>query len=213
MFRPRLTQHQMLALFDRDRSSWYDVRHFPDSVTCRRILRFADWAARFPRHYQAARRCYEAPELSFRELAVMLGWPESTLRLRLSPVTSIDDVEDYSDIELECAGFTPPKVAVTTGCGGSPASRAAGTFLGTPEFPCRTSRTSQTSLTYQRAMAIADFAAADLTRWNVIRDYFDAECPRTQEDLARLYRVGQATISRYLESLKTIEKGLNDEYL
>ena len=213
MFRPRLTQHQMLALFDRDRSSWYDVRHFPDSVTCRRILRFADWAARFPRHYQAARRCYEAPELSFREIAVMLGWPESSLRLRLADVTSIDDVEDYSDIELECAGFTPPKVAVATECGGSPASRAAGTFGGTPEFPCRTSRTGQTSLTYKRAVAIADFAAADLTRWNVIRDYFDAEYPRSQEELARLYRVGQATISRYLESLKTIEKGLNDEYL
>ena len=188
MFRPRLTQHQMLALFDRDRSSWYDVRHFPDSVTCRRILRFADWAARFPRHYQAARRCYEAPELSFREIAVMAGVPWGTFSKRLAPVTSIDDGEDYSDIELECAGLVL-------------------------KAPCRTSRTSQTSLTYQRAMAIADFAAADQTRWNVIRDYFDGDYPKSQEELARLYRVGQATISRYLESLKTIEKGLNDEYL
>ena len=189
MFRPRLTQHQMLALFDRDRSSWYDVRHFPDSVTCRRILRFADWAARFPRHYQAARRCYEAPELSFREIAIMLGWPESSLRLRLADVTSIDDVDDFSDIELECDGAVIPRAP------GAPAERGK-------------------SETYLRTVAIADFAAADLTRWNVIRDYYDAECPRTQEELAKLYRVGQATVSRYIESLKTIEKGMEeDEYL
>ena len=188
MFRPRLTQHQMLALFDRDRSSWYDVQHFPDSVTCQRILRFADWAARFPRHYQAARRCYEAPELSFREIALLAGVPWGTFSKRLAPVTAIDDVEDYSDIELECDGAVAPRA---------------------PRAPAERGK----SETYKRCVAVADFAAADLTRWNVIRDYFDAECPRTQEELARLYRVGQATISRYLESLKTIEKGLNDEYL
>ena len=188
MFRPRLTQHQMLALFDRDRSSWYDVRHFPDSVTCRRILRFADWAARFPRHYQAARRCYEAPELSFREIAVMAGVPWGTFSKRLAPVTAIDDKEDYSDIELECAGLVLKAP-------GAPAERGK-------------------SETYRRAVAVADFAAADQTRWNVIRDYFDGDYPKSQEELARLYRVGQATVSRYIESLKTIEKGMaENEYL
>jgi len=180
MIRDLLSQHDMLALFDRDRSSWEDMRHYPDSVTCRRILRFADWAARFPKNYHAARMYYEIPELSFRELAAVLGWPESTLRLRLAPVTCIDDPDDYSDIELAWNDVRPPRIPTP------PEARGQ-------------------SETYRNAVAVADFAALDETRWNVIRDFY-GEIPRTQEELALLYRVGQATISRYLDSITTINR-------
>ena len=56
MLRPQLSQHDCLALFDRDRSTWAEVKFYPDTVTCRRMLRFADWAANFPQCYYAARR-------------------------------------------------------------------------------------------------------------------------------------------------------------
>ena len=138
-------------------------------------------------------------------------------------------MEDFSDIELECAGLVlkapcRPNPKNTILAGRSTAKPHGPTESGAPrKVPeaREAGEAAQTlptatfwgSLTYQRAMAIADFAAADLTRWNVIRDYFDAEYPRSQEELARLYRVGQATISRCLASIRTIEKGLNDEYL
>ena len=102
MLRPRLSQHDCLALFDRDRSTWEEVKFFPSTVTCRRMLRFADWAANFPQNYYAARRNYEAPELSYRELALMAGMPESTFRSRLKAVYWIDDPQDFSDLELDC---------------------------------------------------------------------------------------------------------------
>lgn len=187
MLRQQLSQHDCLALFDRDRSNWSDVQHYPDTVTCRRMLRFADWAANFPQNYYAARRNYEAPELSYRELALMAGVPESTFRSRLKAVYSIDDPEDFSDIELECDGVKIPRL------------------------PCRTSRTGQTSLTYKYAIALADFAAADRIRWECIRLYYTESF--TQDEISKIYRLSQATVSRYIDALTTIKGGIDYEVL
>lgn len=187
MLRQQLSQHDCLALFDRDRSTWAEVKFYPDTVTCRRMLRFADWAANFPQCYYAARRNYEAPELSFRELALMAGMPESTFRSRLKAVYWIDDPQDFSDLELDCYGVE------------------------IPQLPCRTSRTGQTSLTYKYAIALADFAAADRIRWECIRAYYSWEV--AQADLGRIYGISQSTVSRYLETLSTIKGGINYEYL
>ena len=187
MLRPRLSQHDCLALFDRDRSTWEEVRFFPSTVTCRRMLRFADWAANFPQCYYAARRNYEAPELSFRELALMAGMPESTFRSRLKAVHWIDDPQDFSDLELDCYGVE------------------------IPQLPCRTSRTGQTSLTYKYAIALADFAAADRIRWECIRLYYTEGF--TQDEISKIYRLSQATVSRYIDALTTIKGGIDYEVL
>ena len=187
MLRPQLSQHDCLALFDRDRSTWAEVKFYPDTVTCRRMLRFADWAARFPKNFSAARRSYEAPELSFRELALMAGMPESTFRSRLKAVYWIDDPQDFSDLELDCYGVE------------------------IPQLPCRTSRTGQTSLTYKYAIALADFAAADRIRWECIRLYHTGGM--SQNNIGKMYRISQSTVSRYLETLSTIKGGINYEYL
>ena len=186
MLRPRLSQHDCLALFDRDRSSWAEVKFFPSTVTCRRMLRFADWAANFPQNYYAARRNYEAPELSYRELALMAGMPESTFRSRLKAVYWIDDPQDFSDLELECYDVEIPAVPVP------PKERGKNT-------------------TYKYAIALADFAAADRIRWECIRLYYTESF--TQDEISKIYRLSQATVSRYIDALTTIKGGINYEYL
>ena len=139
MPRQLLNQYNMLALFDRDRSSWSDLRHYPDTVTCRRMLRFADWAAKFPKHYETARRVYEAPELSLREVAIFAGIPWTTFRERMAVTTQIDDPNDFSFKELDYNDLPEPAI------------------------PCRTGRTGRTcrTETYQNAIALADFAHED----------------------------------------------------
>ena len=186
MLRPQLSQHDCLALFDRDRSTWEEVKFYPDTVTCRRMLRFADWAANFPQYYYAARRNYEAPELSFRELALMAGMPESTFRSRLKAVYWIDESQDFSDLELDCYGVAVPAVPVP------PKERGKST-------------------TYKHAIALADFAAADQIRWECIRLYHTGGM--SQNNIGKMYRISQSTVSRYLETLSTIKGGINYEYL
>ena len=183
MPRQLLNQYNMLALFDRDRSSWSDLRHYPDTVTCRRMLRFADWAAKFPKHYETARRVYEAPELSLREIAIFAGIPWTTFRERMAVTTQIDDPNDFSFKELDYNDLPEPAI------------------------PCRTGRTGRTGRTetYQNAIALADFAHDDPVRWQVVRAYY-GESPPSQKELACLYRISQATVSRYIESIKTITK-------
>ena len=181
MPRQLLNQYNMLALFDRDRSSWSDLRHYPDTVTCRRLLRFADWAAKFPKHYETARRVYEAPELSLREVAIFAGIPWTTFREKMAVTTQIDDPNDFSFKELDYNDLPEPVIPCQTG---------------------RTGRTGRTE-TYQNAIALADFAHEDPVRWQVIRAYYGADQP-SQKELADLYRISQATVSRYLESIKTI---------
>ena len=180
MPRQLLNQYNMLALFDRDRSSWEDLRHYPDTVTCRRMLRFADWAAKFPKHYETARRVYEAPELSLREAAAVAGVSWTTFRERIKPTFEIDDTQDYSDKELDrdgvffCQTCLPRRSNAKTG---------------------QTCRTTQPSETYRNAVALADFAKDDPVRWQVIRAYYGAD-PPSQKELAGLYRISQATVSR-----------------
>ena len=183
MPRQLLNQYNMLALFDRDRSSWSDLRHYPDTVTCRRMLRFADWAAKFPKHYETARRVYEAPELSLREVAIFAGIPWTTFRERMTVTFAIDDPADFSFKELDYNDLPEPVIPCQTG---------------------RTGRTGRTE-TYQNAIALADFAHDDPVRWQVIRAYY-GECPPNQKELACLYRISQATVSRYIESIKHITK-------
>ena len=191
MSRQLLNQYNMLALFDRDRSNWEDLRHFPDTVTCRRMLRFADWAAKYPKHYEAALRCYILPELSLREIAGLMQMPWTTFRERIKPTFEIDDPKDFTDSELDWGEVFFCQTSQTR----------------------RTGQTTQPSETFRNAIALADFAHDDQTRWQIIRDYYTGN--NTQKELADLYRISQATVSRYLESINTITniKEINNEYL
>lgn len=188
MTRPLLNQYNMLALFDRDRSDWSDLRHYPDTVTCRRMLRFADWAAKFPSCYEASRRVYEAPELSLREVAVFAGVAWSTFRERMKATTDIDDPLDFSDKELDYSGIPAPTIP------------AASFIRGVSE-------------TYRNAMALADFAHDNPVRWQVIRSYYLTGI--SQVELGKIFNLSQSTISRYLDSIKSIQpqKEINYELL
>ena len=79
-----MTQFDVMRELYNDRSSWIDIKHYPSTVVCRRMLRLADFAA--------------ADELSYRELAIARGVSHSTIARHLAP---FDLGEDFSENELD----------------------------------------------------------------------------------------------------------------
>ena len=68
-----MTQFDVMRELYLDRASWADIRHYPSTVVCRRMLRLADFAAADPARWSSCRMAFEVPELSSRELAVARG--------------------------------------------------------------------------------------------------------------------------------------------
>ena len=81
-----MDQFEVMSELYSDRSNWVDVRHYPSTVTCRRMLRLADFAAADPARWSSCRMAFEVPELSYRELAVARGVSHTTIMRHLEPV-------------------------------------------------------------------------------------------------------------------------------
>ena len=54
----------LLRDLSRDRSNWIDVRHYPDTVTLRRMIRLADFAAQNPTRWQVIRLKHDCPGMT-----------------------------------------------------------------------------------------------------------------------------------------------------
>lgn len=174
-----------------DRSSWVDIRHYPDTVTCRRMLRLADFAAADPARWSSCRMAFEVPELSRLELAVARGVSVRTLQRHLAQ-QDLSDAGDFTETELD--GERPEWLrTISIRLDGSPT--------------CRTGRTSRT---YRYAVALCTFAAAQPDRWRVIRLAY--ECPElSQAELAKLCGVSQQSVSNYLQPVRLeVDKDFND---
>lgn len=168
-----LSQFCLFAALNADRSAWIDLRSYPSTVVCRRMLRLADWAAEFPRRYAICRMSWECRELSFTEIAAIR---ETTLEQVCKAIAAVefDDAADFADDELVLDNARRP----------APAGR---------EFDPETA-----SLTYTRSCLLCDYAAANPVRWRVIREaHRDPEL--TQEELAAICGCNQSTVSRALE--------------
>ncbi len=180
-----MDQFEVMTELYRDRSSWMDVRHYPDTVTCRRMLRLADFAAADPARWGSCRLAFEVPELSRPELAVARGISVRTLQRHLVQ-QDLSDAGDYTETELD--GERPEwlravSIRFEAGC---------------------------TSRTYRYAVALCTFAAAQPERWRVLRLAY--ECPElSQEELAEVAGVSQPTVCRYLQPVRLeVDKDFND---
>lgn len=89
-----ITPQTLLDELGGERSSWIDVAHYPDTLTLRRMLRLADFAAENPARWRVIRLAYECPELSYAEIGVILGISQATVCRHLAPV-NLALPEDY----------------------------------------------------------------------------------------------------------------------
>lgn len=187
--RRQLSQFELLAGLAADRSGWTDVRHYPDTVTCRRFLRLADWAAADPRRWRTCRLAYECPELSFREIAAVLGFSLGTVQRHVAPA----DLSDPAD-------FMPGELLED--------ALPAWLFVCPVQFDA-----TAPSLTYRRACRLADWAAGAPQRWRVIR--FAAQFPdATQSEIAAACGVCERSVRTYLQPFRLVqEDDFDDEIL
>ena len=180
-----MDQFEVMSGLFADRSSWVDIRHYPDTVTCRRMLRLADFAAADPARWSSCRMAFEVPELSYRELAVARGVSHTTIMRHLAKA-EVGDAADYTETELD--GEWPEwlravSIRFEAGC---------------------------TSRTYRYAVALCTFAAAQPERWRVLRLAY--ECPElSQSELAKLCGVCERSVRNYLQPVRLeVDESFND---
>ena len=180
-----MDQFEVMSELYSDRSNWVDVRHYPSTVTCRRMLRLADFAAADPARWGSCRMAFEVPELSYRELAVARGVSHTTIMRHLAKA-EVGDAGDFTDRELdgECPEWLRAvSIRFEAGC---------------------------TSRTYRYATALCTFAAAQPERWRVLRLAY--ECPElSQSELAKLCGVCERSVRNYLQPVRLeVDKDFND---
>ena len=180
-----MDQFEVMSELYSDRSNWVDVRHYPSTVTCRRMLRLADFAAADPARWGSCRMAFEVPELSYRALAVARGVSHTTIMRHLAKA-EVGDAGDFTDRELdgECPEWLRAvSIRFEAGC---------------------------TSRTYRYATALCTFAAAQPERWRVLRLAY--ECPElSQSELAKLCGVCERSVRNYLQPVRLeVDKDFND---
>ena len=180
-----MDQFEVMRELFTDRSSWADIRHYPDTVTCRRMLRLADFAAADPARWSSCRMAFEVPELSRPELAVARGVSVRTLQRHLAQ-QDLSDAGDFTESELD--GECPEWLRAIS-----------------IRFDVR-----RVSRTWRYATALCTFAAAQPERWRVLRLAY--ECPElSQAELAKLCGVSQQSVSNYLQPVRLeVDKDFND---
>ncbi|MGF0039018.1 winged helix-turn-helix transcriptional regulator [Victivallis vadensis] len=180
-----MDQFEVMSELYSDRSNWADIRHYPSTVTCRRMLRLADFAAADPARWSSCRMAFEVPELSYRELAVARGVSHTTIMRHLAKA-EVGDAGDFTDRELD--GECPE-------------------WLRT--IPVRFD-VGRVSRTWRYATALCTFAAAQPERWRVLRLAY--ECPElSQAELAKLCGVSQQSVSNYLQPVRLeVDESFND---
>ena len=171
-----MTQFDVMRELYLDRSSWIDIKHYPSTVICRRILRLADFAAADPARFGSCRMAFEVPELSYRELAIARGVSHATIARHLAP-EELGDAGDFTVVELD--GERPAWLRVF------PVQFEAGNI----------------SQTYRNAAMLCTFVASQPARWRVIRLAY--ECPElSQAEIAAIHGISQTTVCRYLQPLQ-----------
>lgn len=171
-----MNQFDVMCELYLDRSSWIDIKHYPSTVVCRRMLRLADFAAADPARWSSCRMAFEVPELSYRELAVARGVSHMTIARHLSP-EELGDPADFTAAELD--GESPE-------------------WLRPLSVRFEAGNVSQT---YRNGAALCTFAASQPDRWRVIRLAY--ACPElSQHEVARLCGVCERSVRNYLQPVR-----------
>lgn len=166
----KLTQFDILNQLAADRSSWFDVAHYPTMTLCRRIVRLADFAADDRARWIATRMAFECPELNHRELAVALGSAAQIIAGRLAPVNLADRC-DYDAVEY---------------------------YGEVPAFLRAMDETDEMdgAKTYRNAVALCSVAAAEPKRYNSMR--LAIVNGLSQQQIADVLKVTHQQVSKYL---------------
>ena len=169
------SQFDIMSELAADRSSWVDIRLYPPTVLCRRLIRLVDFAAEDPKRWRTCRLVHEAPELSYREVGTILGISMRTVMRHIMPVDLAARDDDFTAWEL-CDRL--------------------------PEwFAAPVPRNAQRSLTYRRAIRLCTFAEVNPKRWQVIRcAHSIPDAP--QEQIAEVTGVCQKSVCNYLQPVR-----------
>lgn len=171
-----MTQFDVMRELYLDRSSWIDIKHYPSTVVCRRMLRLADFAAADPARWSSCRMAFEVSELSRPELAVARGISVRTLQRHLAQ-QELGDAGDFTETELD--GESPEALRPLS-----------------VRFDA-----GNVSQTYRNSAALCTFAASQPERWRVIRLAY--ECPElSQAEIAAIHGISQTTVCRYLQPMQ-----------
>ena len=171
-----MTQFDVMRELYNDRSSWVDMKHYPSTVVCRRMLRLADFAAADPARWSSCRMAFEVPELSRPELAIARGISVRTLQRHLAQ-QELGDAGDFTETELD--GESPEWLRVVS-----------------IRFEA-----GNVSQTYRNSAALCTFAASQPDRWRVIRLAY--ACPElSQQEVARLCGVCERSVRNYLQPVR-----------
>lgn len=87
-------QSEILHELSNDRSSWTDVRHYPDTITLRRMIRLADFAAKYPLRWKAMRLRHYNQQMTQQQIADELGVSQAAVAEYLRPF-DLSDPDDY----------------------------------------------------------------------------------------------------------------------
>ncbi len=91
-----LNQFELLDALNRESSNWRNIRNFPDTITCRRMLRLANFAAANPRRWTAT-YYWHILELDAETIAARLNVSLRTVYNDLRPIRL-----DEEDCPPEC---------------------------------------------------------------------------------------------------------------
>ncbi len=87
---------QFCGQLSRERSTWTDIKHYPSTITLRRMIRLADFVAEDPKRWKTIRLHFERPELSQEDLAKVLRISQAKVSLYLQDI-NLATPDDYPD--------------------------------------------------------------------------------------------------------------------
>ncbi len=91
-----LNQFELLDELNRETSNWRNIRNFPDTITCRRMLRLANFAAANPRRWTVT-YYWHILDLDAETIAARLNVSLRTVYNDLRPIRL-----DSEDLPPEC---------------------------------------------------------------------------------------------------------------
>lgn len=91
-----VNQYELLDELNRDESSWDDVKSYPSTITARRMIRLANFAAGQPKRWRAI-YLHHVVGLDREMIAVDLKVSERQLARYLEPV-NFADPDDFPDV-------------------------------------------------------------------------------------------------------------------
>ncbi len=208
----QLSANQLLAVFDADRASWFDVRHYPSALTCRLICDLADAASVDALWWQIIRTDFILAGVDNSDLAGLLRLPLNTVANagRCTFTVPANVAADPFAAADDPFRRTSPSLVDSRMCSVSDSMLDPSNIYDYNTLKETSPETSSTheadvrlSVTCQRAIMLADYAAHNPEHWRIIHAHYQA--PKlSAADLAALLGLPERTVCRLLKQPITL---------